>query len=158
MFIIALHVQEQSSRARFGQQSLHPVQRIARLQTAKSTTALLSKAVFVPAGSPFDPVQYEGKTLEPGQANNVFIFPGVGFGAVMVKAKTVTDEMFIAAARGLADCVGAEQIEKGNIYPRMEELRNISAAVSADLIHLHASVEASVCWSSTCVRGYLLLL
>lgn len=47
----------------------------------------------------------------------------------MVKAKTVTDDMFIAAARGLADYVGKEQIEKGNIYPRMEELRNISATV-----------------------------
>lgn len=76
-------------------------------------------------------MEYEGKTLEPGQANNVFIFPGVGFGAVMAKARTVTDDMFIAAAKALADYVGPEQIEKGNIYPRMEELRSISATVSA---------------------------
>lgn len=82
-------------------------------------------------GSPFDPVEYEGKKLIPGQANNVFIFPGVGFGSVMIKAKTVTDDMFIAAARGLADYVSPEQIEKGNIYPEINDLRNISAAVRA---------------------------
>ncbi len=82
------------------------------------------------AGSPFDPVEYEGKKLVPGQANNVFIFPGVGFGSVMIKAKTVTDDMFIAAAKGLADYVSKEQIEAGNIYPEINDLRNISATVS----------------------------
>ena len=49
----------------------------------------------------------------------------------MIKAKTVTDDMFIAAARGLADYVSPEQIEKGNIYPEINDLRNISAAVRA---------------------------
>lgn len=83
------------------------------------------------AGSPFDPVEYEGKKLVPGQANNVFIFPGVGFGSVMIKAKTVTDDMFVAAARGLADYVSKEQIAAGNIYPDINDLRNISAAVSS---------------------------
>ena len=74
-------------------------------------------------------MEYEGKKLVPGQANNVFIFPGVGFGSVMIKAKTVTDDMFIAAARGLADYVSKEQIEKGNIYPEINDRRNISATV-----------------------------
>ena len=77
----------------------------------------------------------------PGQANNVFIFPGVGFGSVMIKAKTVTDDMFIAAAKGLADYVSKDQIEAGNIYPEINDLRNISATVSL-LTHHHISV----CW------------
>ena len=47
------------------------------------------KCVFA-AGSPFDPVEYDGKKLYPGQANNVLCFPGVGFGAVLVKAKKVS--------------------------------------------------------------------
>lgn len=88
------------------------------------------KCIFA-GGSPFDPVEYEGKKLVPGQANNVFIFPGVGFGSVMIKAKTVTDDMFIAAAKGLADYVSKEQIEAGNIYPEINDLRNISATVAA---------------------------
>lgn len=90
----------------------------------------------VVAGSPFDPVEYEGKKLVPGQANNVFIFPGVGFGSVMIKAKTVTDDMFIAAAKGLADYVSKEQIEAGNIYPEINDLRNISATVSLLCVYL----------------------
>lgn len=68
----------------------------------------------------------------------------------MVKAKTVTDEMFIAAAKGLADYVGPEQIKKGNIYPRMEELRNISATVSPNAIQTIDSCQVCdcSCWSS----------
>ena len=81
------------------------------------------------AGSPFPPVEYEGRTIEVGQANNVLIFPGVGFGAVMAKAKMVTDEMFLAAARALADYVDQDRLEGGTVYPRLEELRKISATV-----------------------------
>ena len=95
---------------------------------------VLSTCCFT--GSPFDPVEYEGKKLVPGQANNVFIFPGVGFGSVMIKAKTVTDDMFIAAARGLADCVSKEQIAKGNIYPEINNLRSISATVGLRLLSM----------------------
>ncbi|KAK9812749.1 hypothetical protein WJX72_002964 [[Myrmecia] bisecta] len=87
------------------------------------------KAIFA-SGSPFDPYKYQGKVLEPGQANNVFIFPGVGFGAVMVKSRTIQDEMLIAAAKGLADYVSPEDIKKGKIYPDLGELRDISAVVA----------------------------
>lgn len=96
------------------------------------------------AGSPFAPVEYEGKKLVPGQANNVFIFPGVGFGSVMIKAKTVTDDMFIAAARGLADYVSKEQIQKGNIYPDISDLRNISAVVRLGCASAFCSLAGNV--------------
>lgn len=82
------------------------------------------------AGSPFDPVDYKGRVINPGQANNVFIFPGVGFGSVICKAKYVADEMFIAAAKGLADYVSPESIAAGEIYPSLTELREISAVVN----------------------------
>ena len=74
-------------------------------------------------------MEYEGRTIEVGQANNVLIFPGVGFGAVMAKARMVTDEMFLAAARALADYVDQDRLEGGTVYPRLEELRKISATV-----------------------------
>lgn len=54
---------------------------------------------------------------------------GVGFGAVMVKAKTVTDSMFLAAARAVADAVPPELLAKGRIYPIINDLRRISALV-----------------------------
>lgn len=61
-----------------------------------TTTARCSSPTHQPPpnkGSPFDPVEFNGQRYEPGQANNVLIFPGLGFGAVMVKAKVVTDEV-----------------------------------------------------------------
>eukprot|EP00891_Asterochloris_glomerata_P000944 jgi/Astpho2/944/Aster-00780 len=79
----------------------------------------------VASGSPFEPYEYKGKKLIPGQANNVFIFP-----AVLVKAKTIKDEMFIAAARALADYVTPEEIAAAKIYPELRELRQISAQVA----------------------------
>lgn len=63
------------------------------------------------------------------QANNVLIFPGMGFGAVMAKAKKVVDEMFLAAAVALADEVDQDTIENGTVYPPLETLRDISAVV-----------------------------
>ncbi|BDA50170.1 NADP-dependent malic enzyme [Coccomyxa sp. Obi] len=87
------------------------------------------KAIFA-SGSPSDPFEYNGKLFKPGQGNNFFIFPGVGFGAVMCKAKIITDEMMLAAARALADFVTPEQIEQGQIYPEAKDLRACAATVA----------------------------
>ena len=54
---------------------------------------------------------------------------GVGFGSVMSKSKTVTDEMFLAAARALADVVTPEQIDRGQLYPEPKDLRKVAATV-----------------------------
>lgn len=59
------------------------------------------------SGSPFKPVTLKGTTYEPGQANNVFIFPGVGFGAVMAKARSVSDAMFVAASQASQQLVAS---------------------------------------------------
>jgi malic enzyme len=88
------------------------------------------KCVFA-AGSPFDPVEYQGRTIVPGQANNVFIFPGVGFGAVMGKSSEVTDGMFTAAAKALSGCVSEERLNEGRLYPPMSELRQVAERVAA---------------------------
>ncbi|GMH45204.1 hypothetical protein BSKO_13161 [Bryopsis sp. KO-2023] len=85
------------------------------------------------AGSPFPPVEYNGRTIVPGQANNVFIFPGVGFGAVQVKAKSVTDEMLVTSAKALASTVPKEDLDQGRIYPEIKDLRRICAKVAAEV-------------------------
>lgn len=59
------------------------------------------EAIFA-TGSPFDPVEYNGKTYYTGQGNNMYIFPGVGYGAAMCGAEKITDSMFVEAARRLA--------------------------------------------------------
>jgi malate dehydrogenase (oxaloacetate-decarboxylating)(NADP+) len=88
------------------------------------------RAVFA-SGSPFAPVNFKGVTYEPGQGNNAYIFPGVGLGVVAVKSRHVTDEMFLAASRVLAESVSREDFERGSIYPPISKIRKASARIAA---------------------------
>lgn len=83
------------------------------------------KAVYA-SGSPFMPVAYQGQVFKPGQGNNAYIFPGVGLGAAAVEAKWVKDDIFLTAARTLADIVSEEDIQMGSLYPPLREIRRIS--------------------------------
>lgn len=74
------------------------------------------KALYA-AGVQFPPVRYKDRTLLPAQANNLYIFPAVGMAIYATQAKRVTDEMFIEAARGVADQVTASELEQGLLYP-----------------------------------------
>lgn len=87
------------------------------------------RAIFA-SGSPFQPLEYEGKRFEPAQGNNVYIFPGVGLGAISVAASRISDSMFLAAADALAARVKQEQLERGSIFPPLTELRNISLDIA----------------------------
>jgi malate dehydrogenase (oxaloacetate-decarboxylating)(NADP+) len=88
------------------------------------------RALFA-CGSPYDPVQFEGKTFVPRQGNNSYIFPGVGLGAVASGARLVTDEMFMVAAHTLANLVSDVDIEQGSLYPALPRIREVSAHIAA---------------------------
>ncbi|CAN1822200.1 NADP-dependent malic enzyme [Linum perenne] len=88
------------------------------------------KAIFA-SGSPFDPVEYEGKVYVPGQGNNAYIFPGFGLGLVMSGAIRVHDDMLLAASEALAGQVTDSEYEKGMIYPPFSKIRKISAEIAA---------------------------
>ncbi len=83
------------------------------------------KAVYA-SGSPFKAVSLYGKVFKPGQGNNAYIFPGVGLGAVVSKAKFIKDEIFLTAARTLAHIVSQEDIDRGSLYPPLRDIRKIS--------------------------------
>lgn len=85
---------------------------------------------IVATGSPFPAVSWEGQDRPVGQANNVFIFPGVGMGTIVAEATTVTDEMILVASRALASQVSDSQLEHGALYPPIEALSDISRAVA----------------------------
>jgi len=85
---------------------------------------------LVAAGSPFPPVEYGGRTIRVGQGNNAFIFPGLGLGATEGDARFVTDTMFYAAAKALAECVTDEELSSGLLYPTIDRLTVVSKAVA----------------------------
>jgi malic enzyme len=85
---------------------------------------------LVATGSPFAPVAWAGDERPVGQANNVFIFPGVGLGSVVAEARTITEPMFLVAARALAAQVSDERIAAGALYPPVDVLAEISRAVA----------------------------
>ncbi len=84
---------------------------------------------IVATGSPFPPVNYEGKVIAPSQCNNVYIFPGVGLGVIASKAKEVTDEMFIKAAEILSGYAPIMHGEENALFPNFHKLRMVSREI-----------------------------
>ena len=74
------------------------------------------------AGVQFPPVRVGEKTLMPSQANNMYIFPAVGLAIYATRARRVTDEMFVTAARALADQVTRSELDAGLLYPPQSEI------------------------------------
>nr|QIH54370.1 NADP-dependent malic enzyme [Zea mays] len=88
------------------------------------------RSIFA-SGSPFAPVEYEGKTFVPGQSNNAYIFPGLGLGLVISGAVRVHEDMLLAASKALADQATQDNFEKGSIFPPFTSIRKISAHIAA---------------------------
>lgn len=82
-------------------------------------------AIFA-SGSPFEPVTLLGKTFIPGQGNNVYIFPAMGMAVLATQSSRVTEEMFIVAAKAVADQVTQDELDSGLIYPPQSQILNAS--------------------------------
>ena len=68
--------------------------------------------------------------LRPAQGNNAYVFPGIGLGAVACRARTLPDELFLAAARALAALVRDKELASGSLYPPLQEIRGVSLAIA----------------------------
>ncbi len=85
---------------------------------------------LVATGSPFDDVQMGGEMQRIGQANNVFIFPGIGLGTIVSGASEVTDSMISAAAHALADFLSEKEISSRCLMPEVSQLWDVSGVVA----------------------------
>jgi malic enzyme len=89
---------------------------------------------LVATGSPFGPVVYGGRRRIVAQANNVFIFPGVGLGTIVSGATEVSDRMFLVAAHRLANCVSAQRLGRGGLFPPISDLRTVSREIAVAVV------------------------
>ncbi|HAX82833.1 MAG TPA: hypothetical protein DCY40_09745 [Actinobacteria bacterium] len=85
---------------------------------------------IVATGSPFDPVMVDGEARVIGQANNMFIFPGMGLGAVVSRARSITVGMFLAAAEALATQIDTATLRSGALFPPIAAVRSVSRTVA----------------------------
>lgn len=86
-------------------------------------------AALIATGSPFGPVDYEGVTYDIAQANNAFVFPGIGLGVAVCRARRVTDGMIAAAAQAVASLPQVSQ-RGASLLPAVNDLRRVSAVVA----------------------------
>jgi malate dehydrogenase (oxaloacetate-decarboxylating)(NADP+) len=96
------------------------------------------KGIFA-SGSPFDPVEIDGKTHVPGQGNNAYVFPGVGLGVIASKANRVTDDMFLVAAEIISSSLSQNDLNQGRVFPPLTQIRDLSLDIAFGISQLENS-------------------
>lgn len=104
----------------------------SRSETTPETVArVLGKRALMAFGSPFPPVKYDdGSSLVVSQCNNLYIFPGMGLGAIVCQASKVTSRMFHSASVALSNIVTSEDLQAGHLLPNIKNIRDVSFVIA----------------------------
>ncbi|MEO5799389.1 MAG: NAD-dependent malic enzyme [Gemmatimonadales bacterium] len=102
--------------------------------TAQAAYFATEGRVVFASGSPFEPVDWQGERRIVGQANNAYIFPGLGLGVVSAGIRHVTDSMFLAAADALVAATATAELETGSLYPAVERILGVSIQVAEAVV------------------------
>lgn len=98
--------------------------------TAEAAFQLSEGRCIFASGSPFDPVTVNGTKFTPGQGNNAYIFPGVAMAAIFCEATTIPNEVFLVAAKSLAEQVTDQMLDVGCIFPPLSQVREVSLKIA----------------------------
>lgn len=90
--------------------------------------------VLMACGSPFPPVHFQGQSYRVAQGNNAFVYPGLGLGVIVAKAKAVTDGMLHAACEALSQCSPARKDKAAALLPPLSEVREVSVKIAKAVV------------------------
>lgn len=115
---------------------IFPLSNPTRLHEAQPTDLIewTKGKALVATGSPFPPVKFEGKEIEIAECNNSTCFPGIGLGAVLCRAKLLSDGMLVAAVKALAAQSPALKDPSAALLPDVEGVREISVQIATKVI------------------------
>jgi len=102
--------------------------------TAERCYEFTKGAAIFGSGTRFDAVTVNGKTREPGQVNNFFIFPGMSFGTMLCEATTIPESFFMVAAEAVANTLDAHDIQVESVVPHPGRIREVNSNVAAAVV------------------------
>ncbi|KAG9245312.1 malic enzyme, NAD binding domain-containing protein [Calycina marina] len=91
------------------------------------------RVVFA-SGSPFQTYQYKEKLYSPSQGNNMYVFPGIGLGAILSKSTNISSSMIYTSAIGLSTVINQTELDAGMLYPDIKRIREVSVVVAREVI------------------------
>jgi malate dehydrogenase (oxaloacetate-decarboxylating) len=115
---------------------IFPLSNPTRLHEAKPADLIkwTDGKALIATGSPFDPVEYNGKKYEIAECNNSVVFPGIGLGAILCRTRLVTPEILVAATKAVASVSPVQSNEQGPLLPDVEDVRAVSVEIAAAVI------------------------